>query len=765
MIDFLKELNEAQQQAVVNYEGPSLIIAGAGSGKTRVLTFRIAYLLQQGVSPRSILALTFTNKAAAEMKERIASLVGDKARSIWMGTFHSVFARILRQESEKLGYPSTFTIYDTVDSKSVISSIVKEQQLDAQIYKTGDILGRISSAKNNLITWQAYQANTQLKTADAAMKRPKIADIYMLYTKRCKKAGAMDFDDLLLNTNILFRDFPEVLDKYQGFFKYILVDEYQDTNYSQYLIVKKLAASTCNLCVVGDDAQSIYSFRGARIENILHFKSDYNTHKLYKLEQNYRSTQTLVNAANSIIDKNKNQIPKKVWSDNENGEKIKVIESATDHEEAFYITNSIAETRLAQKSEFSDFAILYRTNAQSRVLEESLRKRSIPYKIYGNLSFYQRKEIKDVLSYCKLVVNPHDDEAVKRAINYPSRGIGDTTFGKIIALANEKEVSIWSVISQPAECMLDINKGTWSRITGFVNLVTSFSNSLYILNAYDIAMQIVQSSGIINDLKVENSIENLSRIENIEELLNAIKDGVDQNEEEAQLTLDRYLENVSLLTDQDQEKDEDRNKVTLMTIHASKGLEFKHVYLVGLEESLFPNQMSMGSLQELEEERRLFYVALTRAKKQATITYALSRYRWGTPVDCTPSRFINDIDPQYLEYPEDSVMELRPRLPRPERSFNPRGAATTVPGDRHTPPPVAVSTTIARKPVIVDPDFKPDDPRLLREGQRVTHQSFGEGEIVSIEGDMPDAKAVVRFDSAGDKKLLLKFARLKIMNN
>lgn len=757
--DFLKDLNDVQLEAVTQYEGPSMVIAGAGSGKTRVLTYRIAYLLQQGINASSILALTFTNKAANEMKERIAMLVGQsKAYHIWMGTFHSIFARILRLEYESIGYPAKYTIYDPSDSKSLLSSIIKEMQLDTQIYKPGELLGRISWAKNNLISWQSYQSNSQFIAKDQATRKPKIGEIYATYCNRCKRAGAMDFDDLLLNTNILFRDQPSVLQKYQKLFSYLLVDEYQDTNYSQYLIINKLAAFHQNLCVVGDDAQSIYSFRGARIENILNYKKDYPTHKLFKLEQNYRSTQTIVNAANSIIDKNKHQIPKKVWSANERGEKIKIVESSTDNEEAFYITNSIIDTRLANQSEFSEFSILYRTNAQSRVFEDSFRKRNIPYKIYGNLSFYQRKEIKDVLAYFKLLVNPHDDEALKRVINYPARGIGDTTMSKFEECSNRLNISLWTIISRPGDFQLDINKGIGTRIQVFVNLINTFSNLLYSINAYDLAMQITQTTGIITELKNENTIESLGRIENIEELLNSIRDSTEQ-EDSSLYTLDRYLENISLLTDQNDEKEEDRNKVNLMTIHSSKGLEFNYVFLVGMEETLFPNQMSMSTLQEIEEERRLFYVAVTRARKQVTLSYALNRYRWGTPIDCTPSRFISEIDPQFLQYPDDVVMGQSTDRLKGHVKIKP-----TESNDRHLPPKTIMNSTVFRRPIVSDPNFIPDDPRLLQEGQTVEHQSFGRGIITLLEGGLPDTKAVVKFENAGEKKLLLKFARLKIVN-
>lgn len=774
MVDFLKDLNESQRNAVVNTEGPSLIIAGAGSGKTRTLTYRIAYLLQQGVRSSSVLALTFTNKAAAEMMDRIATLVGaDKARQIWMGTFHSVFARILRQEASLLGYTSRYTIYDTLDSKSLIASIIKEMKLDTQLYKASEILTRISSAKNNLISWQAYLADARFKAMDEASKRPMIGEIYATYVRRCRKADAMDFDDLLLNTYILLRDFPDVLSRYQQKFNYLLVDEYQDTNYVQYLIVNKLAERHRNLCVVGDDAQSIYSFRGARIENILHFRTDYPDHKIFKLEQNYRSTQTIVNAANSIIKKNKNQIQKVVFSNNEPGEKIKVIESLSDYEEAFSIVQSIQSVLKSTNASYSDFVILYRTNAQSRIFEESLRRAGIPYKIYGNLSFYQRKEIKDVLAYFKLVVNPHDDEALKRVINYPSRGIGDTTLSKIATLAHQHDVSFWKVLTGTDPLALGVNKGTWNKIMSFIDLIRHFSDVLFSVNAYEMAMQIVQATGILNDLKEGNQAENISRLENVEELLNSIRDAVETFDEEEKeeeegeqiFTLDRYLEKVSLLTDQDEKEEEkDKDRVTLMTVHSSKGLEYNYVYIAGLEEKLFPSQMSFSALQDLEEERRLFYVALTRARKKVVLSYALSRYRWGMPEDCKPSRFIAEIDPLFLDLSQ--VQQARYLFSPSAATAGGRAGSESFRSVSQRSP-VAGRATVSpsvNHHKIKDPSFVPDDPRLLRVGQTVEHQLFGRGVILSMEGPMPDTKAIVQFETGEEKKLLLKFARLKILS-
>ncbi|HYQ58647.1 MAG TPA: UvrD-helicase domain-containing protein, partial [Draconibacterium sp.] len=653
MFDYLQNLNGAQKEAVLRTEGPALVIAGAGSGKTRVLTYRIANLLKQGARPSSILALTFTNKAAREMKERIAKVVGEKtARYLWMGTFHSIFSRILRAEHETIGYPSNFTIYDSADSKSLIKTIIKSFQLDDKIYKPGVVAGRISMAKNNLITPNAYVNSSEIRSADKSMRMPQIAQIYKEYAKRCFLSGAMDFDDLLLKTNLLFRDHPEILKKYQERFGYVMVDEYQDTNYSQYLIVKKLAAAHKNICVVGDDAQSIYSFRGARIENILNFKSDYPEHRIFKLEQNYRSTQTIVNAANSIIAKNKRQIPKKVFSENATGKLIKIISALTDNEEGFLVAQEIARLQLSEHYKSEDFAILYRTNAQSRIFEESLRKRNIPYKIYGGLSFYQRKEIKDLLSYLRMTINPADNEALKRIINYPARGIGATTLSKLEAAAINNETSIWKVITDlPTINHANLNKGTTGKIQSFVALIEKFRQLAQNSDAFDTAKTIAEQTGILKELYTDKSPEGLSRHENIQELLNGIQEfSINAKETGEPEKLENYLEDVALLTDQDNEKEEDKNKVTLMTVHSSKGLEFKNVFVVGMEENLFPsNQNGDNKPETLEEERRLFYVALTRAEENACFTYANQRYRWGNLDFCTPSRFLEDIDEEFLD--------------------------------------------------------------------------------------------------------------------
>ena len=772
MADYLNELNDVQREAVVHTKGPSLIIAGAGSGKTRVLTYRIAHLLNQGINPRSILALTFTNKAAREMKERIGHLVGDNlARNLWMGTFHSIFARILRNESQALGYPSTFTIYDTQDSKNAVRQIIKSMNLDEQIYKPGEVFSRISSAKNNLITPQAYVSNPRAMEADKVARRPQQADIYREYAVRCYKAGVMDFDDLLLNTNILFRDFAEVLQKYQRMFQFILVDEYQDTNYAQYLIIKKLAQEHHNICVVGDDAQSIYSFRGAKIENILNFRNDYPDYKLFKLEQNYRSTQTIVNAANSLIDKNKRQIQKKVFSENQEGDRIKIIKVATDNEEGFVVANSIIDIRMAERLLYRDFAILYRTNAQSRIFEESLRKRSIPYKVYGGLSFYQRKEIKDVLAYLRLIVNSRDDEAFRRVINYPARGIGETSLSKLEECAQQRNMSLFETASALELLGLGINKGTQNKINQFVAFIKQFSKQLKTIDAYELAYQVAVGSGIINELKQDKTPESISRFENIEELLNSIREFTTQNQiDTGPLTLEHYLENVALLTDADTEKPEDADKVTIMTIHASKGLEFSVVYIVGMEEELFPSKMSLTTLEDIEEERRLFYVALTRAKEKAILSCVETRFKWGNVTNCSPSRFLNEIDEQYLDLPVENNSSFTPDFESQEETSwmrKPRFNRTD------SQSPEILSTSLKPKKLVkiekavtqqtVTGNFQADDPSKIQTGMQVMHERFGIGKVINLEGDAPNIKATVFFQGSGQKQLLLKFAKLKIV--
>lgn len=754
--NYLNDLNESQQQAVINTEGPSLVIAGAGAGKTRVLTYRIAHLLNNGVPANKILALTFTNKAAKEMKERVAKIVSPEiARYLWMGTFHSIFARILRMEGDKLGYKSNYTIYDTSDAKSLIRSIIKDLSLDDNIYKPGVIASRISGAKNNLVTASMYASDLSMNEYDRASRMPLLADVYKTYASRCFKANAMDFDDLLLNTNILFRDFPEALDSYQKKFTYILVDEYQDTNYSQYLIVKKLAAAHHNICVVGDDAQSIYSFRGARIENILEFKNDYADYLLFKLEQNYRSTQTIVNAANSIIANNEAQIKKNVFSMNEDGEKIQVFQAITDSEEGFNVASDIFNKRLSNQLKWSDFAILYRTNAQSRIFEETLRRKNIPYKIYGGLSFYERKEIKDILSYFRMVINPEDEEAMKRSINCPKRGIGDTTIQKIFELAADLNVTTWDILKEASKYGEHFNSGTIKKLAMYVDLITSLRLNTETSDAFVKAREIAQASGIMRELRDGKSPEEVSRYENFEELLNAIKvftEAAETNGEPS--TLEAYMSNVALLTDQDNEKDEDRNKVTLMTMHSAKGLEFKHVYIVGMEDTLFPSPMSSGSARELEEERRLFYVAVTRAEKQATLSYALNRYKWGNLERCNPSRFLKEIDQKFLYYPQTGG--------KPFQNNNAsRTRPTTFREEPQTYKKEDQLKKIYKSEVTSNVPFTASDSSLFSEGDTVQHERFGNGTIKSIEGKPPNTTATVEFEKEGNKKLLLRFAKLK----
>ena len=757
--NYLNELNEAQQQAVINTEGPSLVIAGAGSGKTRVLTYRIAYLLHQGIRAGKILALTFTNKAAGEMKARIAGIAGPEiARFLWMGTFHSIFAKILRMEGDRLGYKPNFTIYDTSDSKSLIRTIIKELNLDDNVYKPGAISSRISAAKNNLVTSGMYAADNSMHDYDKTCRMPLMADIYKIYATRCFKANAMDFDDLLLNTNILFRDFPDVLSQYQERFSYILVDEYQDTNFAQYLIVKKLAASHRNICVVGDDAQSIYSFRGARIENILEFRNDYPEYHLFKLEQNYRSTQTIVNAANGIIANNSGQIQKSVFSKNEPGEKIMVMQAMTDMEEGFNIASDIFDRRLTNQLSWEDFAILYRTNAQSRIFEETLRRKNIPYKIYGGLSFYERKEIKDILAYFRMVINPGDEEAFKRSINYPKRGIGDTSVQRILDLASENNVPAWTIVNEAEKYPTHFNGGTIKKLLSYSDLINTISAGKEKTDAYTKAREIAFGSGIMKELRDGKLPEEISRYENMEELLNAIKaftEAAETNGEPA--ILEAYLANVALLTDQDNEKDEDRDKITLMTMHSAKGLEFKYVYIVGMEDTLFPSPMSSGSAKELEEERRLFYVALTRAKKQAVFSYALNRYKWGNLERSNPSRFLREVDQKYLYYPQTGGKPFRTKSGGDEKPFSVREEAVPF-----APPPrlrkfrteaVTQAPSAGKSSAAGLSDFA--------EGDTVIHERFGQGVIISIEGEAPNNTASVDFENGGKKKLLLRFAKLR----
>ena len=754
--NYLNDLNESQRQAVINSEGPSLVIAGAGAGKTRVLTYRIVHLLQKGVPAGKILALTFTNKAAREMKERITKIVRPEvARYLWMGTFHSIFAKILRMEGGRLGYKSNFTIYDSSDSKSLIRSIIKELKLDDTIYKPGVIASRISSAKNSLVTASMYAADQSMQEYNKSSRMPLLADVYRFYASRCFKANAMDFDDLLINTNILFRDFPDVLAAYQERFNYVLVDEYQDTNYSQYLIVKKLAASHQNICVVGDDAQSIYSFRGARIENILEFKNDYIDYQLFKLEQNYRSTQTIVNAANTIIANNAGQIKKKVYSMNETGEKIQVMQAMTDSEEGFNISSDIFDKRFVQQLNWSDFAILYRTNAQSRIFEETLRRKNIPYKIYGGLSFYERKEIKDILAYFRMVINPEDEEALKRSVNYPKRGIGDTTIQKLFELATSLNVTPWTILQESVKFPEYFNSGTIKKLSMYVDVINNLRLNSDTTDAFVKAREIAFGSGIIRELKEGKSPEEVSRYENLEELLNAIKVFTEAAETNGEPSiLEAYMANVALLTDQDTEKEEDRNKVTLMTMHSAKGLEFKHVYIVGMEDTLFPSPMSSGSARELEEERRLFYVAVTRAEKQATLSYALNRYKWGNLERCSPSRFLREIDQRFLQYPQTGGKPFQNNNQSGTKPSSFREEAKSYLKDERF-------KKIRKSESGTDTTFNASDSSTFIEGDKVQHERFGKGIIKSIEGRPPNTTATVEFDMEGRKKLLLRFAKLK----
>lgn len=775
-MNYLNELNPSQRIAVETTDGPVMVIAGAGSGKTRVLTYRIAHIISKGIDPFNILALTFTNKAAQEMKDRIGKIVGfSEARNIWMGTFHSVFAKILRSEAEKIGYPSNFTIYDTQDAKNLIKTILKEQGLDEKVYKPGLVLNRISAAKNNLISPQAYASNTTIQSEDIQSAKPKLGLVYQIYSERCFKSGAMDFDDLLYKTNVLLRDFPDVLHKYQHRFKYILVDEYQDTNFSQYLIVKKLGAVYQNVCVVGDDAQSIYAFRGANIQNILNFKNDYPEVKTYKLEQNYRSTKNIVNAANCIIENNKEQIKKNVFTDNELGEKIKVYKAGSDNEEGKIIANLIYDTLLSKQVKNKDFAILYRTNAQSRAMEEALRRKNIPYKIYGGLSFYQRKEVKDLLSYFRLVVNPKDEEALKRIINYPARGIGDTTLDKITIAANNNQVDLWSVITNPNQYNTGLNNGIQTKLGEFVAMISSFTSQLKTKNAFDLGNDIAATSGLLKDLYSDRTPEGISRYENIQELLNGLKEFTEtENELEEDVTprgLAEFLQDVALLTNADDEKEEDKDKVTLMTIHSAKGLEFPYVYIVGLEENLFPSQMSLTSRADLEEERRLFYVAVTRAEKELVLSFAASRYKWGNLIFCEPSRFIEEIDENHLELMfsnqasglSNQALGNRQQTTDSSRNYSSFSKQEHKKPTTNNQQPITFSTPKNLKKVDLTSSSitQSADNLNLTIGTKVSHEKFGIGEIEQLE----NGKATINFSNSGKKQLLLKFAKLNIVNN
>ncbi len=789
--NYLQELNENQREAVECTEGPVMIIAGAGSGKTRVLTYRIAHLLNKGVDAFNILSLTFTNKAARSMRNRIETIIGSsEARNLWMGTFHSVFAKILRFEAEKLGYPNNFTIYDTDDSKSLIRSILKENNLDEKVYKPGMVLSRISAAKSSLISPQAYMNDTEAISHDRSSGKPLLGEIYLKYNTRCFNSGAMDFDDLLFNTNVLLRDFPDVLYKYQNKFKYILVDEYQDTNFSQYVIVRKLASLFENICVVGDDAQSIYAFRGANIQNILNFEKDYPDLHTFKLEQNYRSTKMIVNAANSIISNNKEQLDKTVWTSNDEGAKIKVMRALTDNEEGMLVANSIFETKMREQKRDKEFAILYRTNAQSRAMEEALRKLNIPYRIYGGLSFYKRKEIKDLLAYFRLAINPNDEEALKRIINYPMRGIGQTTVEKIILAANEQGRRIWEILENPLLVSNVVGGGTAAKIDTFVTMIRSFNLELKTKSAYELAERIAMTSGILRDLSEDKTPEGVNRTENIQELMNGIREfseseAPDENGEAITRlrTLDEFTQDIALLTDADEKDKENLDTVSLMTIHSAKGLEFPFVYVVGLEENLFPSQLSLNSRSDLEEERRLFYVALTRAEKQAFLTYSTSRYRWGNLTSCEPSRFLEEIDSQYLEFEGFDRKAPKPandhqyndmdweNFRRPASSGNSNGysqykAKPAAPKPAYTPPVVPKNLVNVNK--ASSASFTADDAEAimkLQSGMQVEHEKFGIGKVLNVEGMLPNKKATVFFEGVGQKQLLLKFAKLKIVNS
>jgi DNA helicase-2/ATP-dependent DNA helicase PcrA len=774
MSDFLSSLNPVQLEAVQGYQGASLIIAGAGSGKTRVLTCRIANMLANGVPPSAVLALTFTNKAAKEMKERIAGVVGERARYLWMGTFHSIFARILRYEAEKIGFTSSYTIYDTTDSRSLLRTIIKEMRLDENAYKVNDVHARISMAKNNLITPQAYAESTTIAYNDAQARKPHMAMIYAAYARRCRSAGAMDFDDLLLFTNILFRDNLDVLQKYSEKFRYVLVDEYQDTNYAQYLIIKKLTAAHRNLCVVGDDAQSIYSFRGAKIENILNFQKDFPECKIFKLEQNYRSTQNIVNAANSVIEKNSGQLKKKCFSDGEKGERVGVISAFTDQEEGLRVVGDIADRIYGEQAQYSDFAILYRTNSQSRVFEDSLRRKNIPYRIYGGQSFYQRKEIKDMLAYLRLIVNHHDNEAFKRIVNYPRRGIGETTLTRLEELASQADMSLWDAILSLTPEQADIRGSAYKKISQFLLMVDAMSSSAAQLEAYELAYAVAQQSGVLAELRADKTIEGIARLENVEELLNGIKEFCENYKEEngAPPLIAQYLENVSLLTDADKEKPEEVNTVSLMTIHSAKGLEYAYVYVVGMEENLFPGKLSMMSPVDMEEERRLFYVALTRAKAKATLSFAQTRYRWGKPESNPPSRFLREINPSYVDvtamerdtdllsqdpddYEEGYAPSAPPRFARrePKQQYAaPTRTSSSQPSSSSSSQPPATAANVT-----------PDQTGGIEVGTTVEHKNFGRGVVLSVENLGGDVKITVNFKLAGKKALLMKYAKLRIV--
>jgi DNA helicase-2/ATP-dependent DNA helicase PcrA len=777
-VEFLNDLNEPQKAAAEHLRGPMMVIAGAGSGKTRVLTYRIANLMSKGIDPFSILALTFTNKAAKEMKQRIGKVVGDnEARHLMMGTFHSIFARILRIESDRINYPHNFTIYDSQDSRALIKDIIKGLGLDDKVYKAASVANRISGAKNNLINAANYANHVEIQAEDKQAGKPRIADVFKAYEARCFRAGAMDFDDLLYKMNVLLRDFPDLLNKYQHRFQYILVDEYQDTNYAQYLIIKQLAAAHENICVVGDDAQSIYGFRGASIQNILNFKKDYPDTSTYKLEQNYRSTKMIVNAANSVIAINKNQIKKEVWTANSEGEKIKIHKASSDNNEGRFVADHIFETRGISQCEYGDFAILYRTNAQSRSFEESLRKINIPYRIFGGQSFYQRKEIKDLIAYFRLTANPRDDEALRRIINYPARGIGNTTLDRLFSAAGEKDMGVYDLMTL-GEQPETIKKAAWLKIVDFTEMMKGFSADLEKQTAHALGLQIAKRSGIVHQLYTDKTPEGVARYDNIQELLNGLQSFSEQPDTEnpdAVRTLSDFLLDVALLTDADKD-DDDTNKVSLMTIHSAKGLEFKHVNIVGLEENLFPSQRAMDSRAELEEERRLFYVALTRACESCTLSYATTRFKWGQLHHGDPSRFLDEIDDKYIIQPAGilspgfSSRNAGSQEGHKTGGWSKRGDKPSISGRKLKKIDLSSRSTIndqMEKSSGISSESSNTKTQTgkpsISEGMTVNHAKFGKGKVVNVEGDEPNVKATIFFPAAGQKQLLLKFAKLEII--
>ena len=733
---YLEDLNSNQKDAVVHENGPCLIIAGAGSGKTRVLTYRIAHLIKNNIDPYSILALTFTNKAAREMKDRIESIVGTEARSLWMGTFHSIFARILRSEGNRIGYPSNFIIYDTQDSKALIKSIVKELNLDPKLYKENIVYNRISNAKNRLISYLEYHKNPIFQEEDISSLRPKIAEIYKIYSQRCFKSQAMDFDDLLFNTNVLFSEHIDVLNKYQQLFKHVLIDEFQDTNYCQYLITKRLASVHRNIFVVGDDAQSIYAFRGAEIRNILKFEDDFEDLKIVKLEQNYRSTKTIVKAANSVIDNNKSKLSKEVWTENEDGELISVKKSFSDNEEGKIVSNLIFEEKNKNQLSNSSFAVLYRTNSQSRSIEEALRRIGLKYRVFGGVSFYQRKEVKDLLAYLRFSINQNDEQSFRRIINYPRRGIGKTSVDKIIISSNKENKNLWEIITNSEKYL---NSRISNLLKPFNDLIISFNNFSKNNDAYNTASHIASNSGLLKELWDDRSIEGISRYENVQELLNSVKEFVD-NKDNSNKELDKFLQDISLMTDQDFDQDNDEEYISLMTIHMSKGLEFPVVFIVGVEEDLFPSQMMISSREDLEEERRLFYVAITRAMKKLYLTYSNTRYRYGILKDCEKSRFIKEISPIYLESDNQNI----------NKSF-----VNNVLKQKRNLSPIKKHTTKSK--------FDSSCISELKEGFIVRHPTFGKGIILKLDTNSNQNKAVVKFNNVGEKTLLLNFAKLKVI--